>query len=76
MGDTVEILPHNTTIIHDCVLERNSVDGVTVIEDTKADDGIDGRYMSIETTDGDVVIYDHERPTAWLQSDHALEICQ
>jgi hypothetical protein len=35
-----------------------------------------GRYTSIETTDGDVVIYDHEQPSAWLQSDLALEVCR
>ncbi len=34
----------------------------------------DGRYASIETKDGDVVIYDPEQPTAWLQSDCTAEI--
>jgi len=33
-----------------------------------------GRYASIETNEGDVVIYDHEQPTAWLQSDYAVGI--
>jgi hypothetical protein len=32
------------------------------------------RYASIETGNGDVIIYDHEEPTAWLQSDEAVEI--
>jgi hypothetical protein len=33
-----------------------------------------GRYASIETGDGDVVIYDLEEPAAWLQSDYTVEI--
>ncbi len=32
------------------------------------------RYARIETADGDVVIYDHDQPSAWLQSDYTVEI--
>ena len=32
------------------------------------------RYASVETGDGDVVIYDLEEPAAWLQSDYTVEI--
>jgi len=39
-----------------------------------SDDGGIERYVSIETVDGDVVIYDQEDATAWLQSDHTVEI--
>jgi hypothetical protein len=30
------------------------------------------RYGAIEMANGDVVVYDQERPTAWLQSDVAV----
>jgi len=33
-----------------------------------------GRYASIETSDGELVIYDHEQPSAWLRSDHTVDI--
>lgn len=32
------------------------------------------RYGAIETGDGDLVIYDREETTAWLQSDHTVEL--
>lgn len=32
----------------------------------------EGRYGLIEMANGDVVIYDQERPTAWVQSDSAV----
>lgn len=41
---------------------------------TDTADGTEERYASIETVDGDLVIYDDEQPTAWLQSNHAVEI--
>lgn len=40
---------------------------------TDTDAETDERYASIETDDGDLVIYDREDSTAWLQSDHAVE---
>jgi hypothetical protein len=36
--------------------------------------GTDGRYGSIETRDGEVVVYDRQDSTAWLQSDYTLEV--
>ena len=41
---------------------------------TDTEDPGERRYASIETADGDLVIYDYDRPTAWLQTDHAVEI--
>jgi len=32
------------------------------------------RYGWIEAGNGDVVVYDRERTTAWLQSDHAVDV--
>lgn len=32
------------------------------------------RYGAIETGDGDLVIYDREETSAWLQSDHTVEL--
>jgi hypothetical protein len=32
------------------------------------------RYAALEMGDGDVVIYDREEPSAWLQSDHTVEL--
>lgn len=40
--------------------------------DTDAHD--DKRYGAIETGDGDVVIYDRDNETAWLQSDTMVEL--
>jgi len=31
------------------------------------------RYAALETGDGDVVIYDRETPSAWLQSDAVVD---
>lgn len=31
------------------------------------------RYASLEIGDDDIVIYDREQPSAWLQSDHKVE---
>lgn len=39
--------------------------------DTEHDDE---RYGAIETGDGDVVIYDRDNETAWLQSDTAVAV--
>ena len=32
------------------------------------------RYGAIETGNGDLVIYDREETSAWLQSDHTVEL--
>jgi hypothetical protein len=40
---------------------------------TKTESERDERYSAIETGDGDLVIYDREETTAWLQSDHTVE---
>ncbi len=32
------------------------------------------RYGAIEMANGDVVIYDQQRPTAWLQADFTVEV--
>jgi hypothetical protein len=34
----------------------------------------DERYAALETGDGDVVIYDREEPSAWLQSDYTIDL--
>lgn len=31
-------------------------------------------YGAIETEDGDLVIYDRGEETAWLQSDHTVDV--
>ena len=31
-------------------------------------------YGAIETEDGDLVIYDRNEETAWLQSDHTVDV--
>lgn len=41
--------------------------------DTDADEETNDRYAVLEIGDGDVVIYDREEPSAWLQSDHTVE---
>lgn len=33
----------------------------------------DERYVSLDTDDGDTIIYDQEVETAWIQSDFAIE---
>ncbi|MDG5778138.1 hypothetical protein VB773_04670 [Haloarculaceae archaeon H-GB2-1] len=33
----------------------------------------ENRYGAFETGDGDVVVYDCREPTAWIQSDYAVE---
>lgn len=33
----------------------------------------DGRFGTIETRDGETIIYDRETPDAWVQSDYLLE---
>jgi len=40
---------------------------------TEADD-TDERYGVIETGGGEFVIYDRENSTAWLQSDHLVDV--
>ena len=32
------------------------------------------RYGEIETGDGDVVVYDREQTTAWVQSDYTVDL--
>jgi hypothetical protein len=41
--------------------------------DAEADEERDDRYAALEIGDEDVVIYDREEPSAWLQSDHTVE---
>ena len=41
--------------------------------DAKGDPETEQRYAVLETGDGDVVIYDREQPSAWLQSDFTIE---
>lgn len=38
------------------------------------DEEPDDRYATLEMGDGDIVIYDREEPSAWLQSDHTVEL--
>ncbi|ERH09124.1 MAG: hypothetical protein J07HX64_00876 [halophilic archaeon J07HX64] len=38
------------------------------------DEKTDNRYSALEIGDGDIVIYDREEPSAWLQSDHTVEL--
>ena len=33
----------------------------------------DGRFGTIETRDGETIIYDRETPEAWVQSDYLVE---
>lgn len=42
--------------------------------ESQTDTEHDERYGAIETGDGDVVIYDRDEGTAWLQSDTALAL--
>lgn len=41
--------------------------------DEETDEKTEERYASLEIGDGDVVIYDREEPSAWLQSDYIVE---
>jgi hypothetical protein len=45
---------------------------MTTDPDTKPE--TDERYAALETDSGDVVIYDREEPSAWLQSDWTVEL--
>lgn len=40
----------------------------------QTDSETEPRYATLETGDGDLIIYDREHPSAWLQSDHTAEI--
>jgi hypothetical protein len=42
--------------------------------ETDTDVDPEERYAALETGDGEVVIYDREEPSAWLQSDHTVEL--
>jgi hypothetical protein len=33
----------------------------------------DGRFGTIETRDGETIIYDRETPDAWVQSDYLVD---
>ena len=35
---------------------------------------VDDRYSPVELADGDLLVYDHERPRAWLQSDAPVSL--
>lgn len=41
--------------------------------DTKGESEAEQRYGVLETGEGDVVIYDREQPSAWLQSDVTID---
>jgi hypothetical protein len=41
---------------------------------TESETPVGERYGTIETGDGDLVIYDREQSTAWLQSDHSVSL--
>lgn len=41
---------------------------------SRTDTDDDEWYGAIETGDGDVVIYDRNEETAWLQSDYTVEL--
>jgi len=41
--------------------------------DESPEDSADERYAALDIGDGDVVIYDREEPSAWLQSDHVVD---
>lgn len=34
----------------------------------------DGRYVALDTENGETIIYDQEVETAWVQSDDAVEL--
>jgi len=54
-------------------------DGLTTPErqmESQTDTADDERYGAIETGDGDVVIYDRDNQTAWLQSDTAVSVAE
>lgn len=34
----------------------------------------DERYGAFETGDGGLVVYDRDEPTAWIQSDYAVDV--
>jgi hypothetical protein len=42
--------------------------------ESQTDTADDERYGAIETGDGDVVIYDRDNETAWLQSDTTVPL--
>lgn len=41
---------------------------------TDTEEPDEDRYATIETGDGDLVIYDREETTAWLQADHTVDV--
>jgi hypothetical protein len=42
--------------------------------ETKADTESNEQYGAIETAEGDLVIYDRDEETAWLQSDRTVDV--
>jgi hypothetical protein len=38
------------------------------------DEETEDRYAALKIGDGDVVIYDRKEQSAWLQSDHTVEL--
>jgi len=42
--------------------------------ESKTDTESGERYGAIETADGELVIYDRDEETAWLQSDQAVDV--
>ncbi|MFB6184932.1 MAG: hypothetical protein ABEI96_10290 [Haloarculaceae archaeon] len=47
---------------------------MTDVPARKTDEGSGERYGAFETGDGSVIVYDREKPTAWVQSDYAVEV--
>lgn len=43
-------------------------------EEIETESESEERYAALETGDGDVVVYDREQPSAWLQSDYTVEL--
>jgi hypothetical protein len=42
--------------------------------ETETDTKDEAAYGAIETEDGDLVIYDRDEETAWLQSNHTVDV--
>lgn len=40
----------------------------------ETDSETDVRYATLETGDGDLIIYDREEPSAWVQSNHTVDL--
>lgn len=43
-------------------------------KETAQESAQDDRYGTFETGDGSVIVYDRKEPTAWIQSDFAVDV--